>query len=63
MESLLSEILKLGISGNPANNGEFKQLTLKQVKIYGVDGNVKTLYPSKVDLNYAANEGIAVERL
>jgi hypothetical protein len=62
MEALLAETLKIGISANVAANDEFKQLTVKQTKIFGVDGNVKTLYPSKVDLTFAANENITVER-
>jgi hypothetical protein len=63
MEMLLSDMLKIGISAAVASGDEFKQLTVKQTKILGVDGNVKTLYPSKVDLTFAAKDNIIVERL
>jgi hypothetical protein len=63
METLLAEMLKMGISEQKIANDEFKQLTIQQVKIYGADGNMKTLYPSKVDLNFGVNENIIVERI
>lgn len=38
------------------------QLIVQQIKITDFDGNLKTVYPSKTDLNFDESASISVER-
>lgn len=67
MEELLKEMLSAGY-GNVAEKADaeesssFKQLNLQQVKITDADGNLRTVFPSKTDLNYDESTNILIER-
>lgn len=67
MEQLLKEMLSAGFGKDvqPSADEESsnaKQLNLQQVKITDSDGNLRTVFPSKTDLNYGESENIQIER-
>lgn len=67
MEDLLREMLSASF-GKPSGKVDTEesisseQLILQQVKITDADGNLRTVYPSKTDLNYDESTNILIER-
>ena len=60
MSSLLAKALELNIS--PVNENA-KTLELEQVRIVNSDGNLKTIFPSKIDLQDMENETTQITRV
>lgn len=60
MSSVLSKALDLNIS---AVNENAKTLELEQVRIINTDGNLKTVFPSKIDLQEMENEATQINRV
>jgi phenylalanyl-tRNA synthetase beta subunit len=58
MSQLLAKLLDMSSSAE----GESKALELEQVRILNVDGNLKTLFPSKIDLQELENESTEIVR-
>lgn len=59
MTSLLSKALEMNLS--PSNDDQ-KTLQLEQVRIVNIDGELKTIFPSKIDLQELENETTLVVR-
>lgn len=67
IEELLKEMLLAGFdksSGDSVGDGTSKpkQIIVQQIKTTDDDGNLRTVYPSKTDLNYDESTNILVER-
>lgn len=60
MSSLLSKALELNFS---AVEGNDKTLELEQVRILNSDGNLKTVFPSKIDLPELENDTTQITRV
>lgn len=60
MTSLLSKALELNIS---SVNENVKTLELEQVRIVNSDGNLKSIFPSKIDLQDMENESTQITRV
>ena len=57
LDQVLKEIITLGF-GCPSEKesvSDFHNLVVEQVKIVDIEGNMKLLYPSRADLNFAEN--------
>jgi len=59
MDTLLQECLKLGL-GTKVKNKE--QILVEQIRITNEDESLKTVYPSKLDLEYSPVDKITVVR-
>lgn len=63
MTQLLSKALELNMSSSSSSaNGEAQTLQLEQVRILNIDGNLKTVFPSKVDLQELENDATQIIR-
>lgn len=70
IEELLKEMLLAGLGESQVADGDVpapgnvarNQLTVQQIKITDLDGNLKAVYPSKADLDFDETTSIFVER-
>lgn len=70
IEELLKEMLLAGLEKSKEDDGDVlgsgnvarNQLTVQQIKITDLDGNLKSVYPSKTDLDFDETASIFVER-
>lgn len=70
IEELLKEMLLAGLGESQEDDGDAlgsgnvdrHQLTVQQIKITDLDGNLKAVYPSKTDLDFDETTSIFVER-
>lgn len=70
IEELLKEMLLAGLEKSKDEYGDVlgsgnvprNQLTVQQIKITDLDGNLKSVYPSKTDLDFDETASIFVER-
>lgn len=67
IEDLLKEMLLAGLGYNSdaeieTDQPSLKHLTVQQVKSTDADGNLRTVYPSKTDLQFDESTNIEIER-
>lgn len=62
MSQLLSKALELNLTASSSDADEKLTLELEQVRFVGLDGNLKSVYPSKVDLEELENDTTQVIR-
>ncbi|KOX76349.1 Leucine-rich repeat-containing protein 47 [Melipona quadrifasciata] len=57
LDQFLKEIITLGLGclSEQENASTYNKLVVEQVKVVDMEGNMKLLYPSRVDLNFAEN--------
>lgn len=65
MQELLHEMVLAGFGVYDAQGVDTnveKQLIVQQVKITDLDGNLRTVYPSKTDLQYDESLNVVIDR-
>lgn len=69
IEDLLGEMLLAGFGNKDSttedvdeNQAKAHQLLVQQVKSTDIEGNLRTVYPSKTDLHFAESANISIER-
>lgn len=67
IEELLKEMLLAGLGTTADAEAEsdqppLKQLTVQQVKSTDIEGNLRTVYPSKTDLQFDESTNIQIDR-
>lgn len=70
MQELLHEMVLAGfgvfnvddVDRSTVDSNVEQQLVVQQIKITDLDGNLRTVYPSKTDLQYDESLNVVVER-
>lgn len=71
MDAFLLEVLKMGVGGSAdpeeapadAKPSPYHKLQIQQLKIVDLEGNVRVVYPSKVDLFYEGENNLKILRV